>query len=153
ADFFDMQLHGFTPSFTQALNDLSGDDLITTEQYLDFLRGRAFRQTLLCHRHVPLDRSVPPERIMDLYAASPVQSDAPAAEPGSEEPEEFRGITGAVMTTNHPISKAALHELRGQWPQGLHFPELLTRARSRIGTADSALSNSPEEDAHVLAGV
>jgi hypothetical protein len=57
------------------------------------------------------------------------------------------------MTTNHPISKAALHELGGQWPQGLHFPELLTRARSRISTADSALSNSSEGDAHVLAGV
>jgi hypothetical protein len=153
ADFFDMQLHGFSPSFTRALNDLSGDDPIATEQYLDFLRGRAFRQTLLCHRHVPLDRSVHPERIKHLYAASPVRSNTPAAEPGSEAPEEFRGITAAVMTTNHPVSKAALHELGDRWPQGLHFPELLTRAQSRTGTADSALSNSSEGDAVVLAGV
>jgi SAM-dependent methyltransferase len=153
ADFFDMQGHGFSASVVQALNDLGADDLIATEQYLDFLRGRAFRQTLLCHRHVSLERSVPPDRAMDLYVASSVQTTAPAAELGSEAPEEFRGSTGAVMATNHPVSKAALRELGVQWPQALHFLALLARARSRIGAGSGILGANVDEDARVLGGV
>jgi SAM-dependent methyltransferase len=153
ADFFAMQGHRFSASVIQALNDLGGDDLIAKEQYLDFLRGRAFRQTLLCHRRVPLDRSVQPERIMDMYVASSVQTIAPSAALGSEGPEEFRDITGAVMATNHPVSKAALRELGDWWPQALHFPELLVRARSRVGAAGGILGSGSDEDAHVLGGV
>jgi hypothetical protein len=153
ADFFDMQGHGFSASVMQALDDLGDDDLIATEQYLDFLRGRAFRQTLLCHQRVSLDRSVQPERVMDLYVASPVQTNTPAAALGSDAPEEFRGSTGAVMTTNHPVSKAALRELGDWWPQALHFPELLARARSRIGATGGDLGSDADEDARVLGGV
>jgi hypothetical protein len=153
ADFFAMQGHRFSASVIETLNDLSSNDLIATEQYLDFLRGRAFRQTLICHRNVPLDRSVYPDRVMGLYAASPLQTNAPAAGLSADAPEEFRGNTGAVVATNHPVSKAALRELGDQWPQALHFSELLARARSRVGAVTDDAASGPDEDARVLGGV
>lgn len=54
-DFFAESLFGFfddarfSPEVMGMVERLSGDDLITREQYLDFLRGRAFRQSLFCH--------------------------------------------------------------------------------------------------------
>jgi SAM-dependent methyltransferase len=38
-------------------------DLIEREQYVDFLKLRPFRQTLLCHAEIPLDRAIGPHRM------------------------------------------------------------------------------------------
>ena len=38
------------PEKLATLSELAGGDLIAYQQYLDFVRFRRFRQTLLCHR-------------------------------------------------------------------------------------------------------
>lgn len=155
AEFFEMQEHGYPPSVVEALGDLGKHDIIAKEQYLDFLRGRAFRQTLLCHQGVPLDRARNPDRVVSLSVASPVQANAPAPDIHSVSAEEFRGVKGGVMTTNHPVSKAALLALGEQWPRAIHFPALLAQARSRIGRDAGNTGAAPDhdEDARVLADV
>lgn len=153
ADFFDMHARGYPSPVMQALRDLGTQDRIAKEQYLDFLCGRAFRQTLLCHQRVPLDRTPHPDRIMCLSIASPVHATAPAPDVHSISAEEFRGIKGGVMTTNHPVSKAALLALGAQWPQAIPFPDLLTDARSHLGHDARTAGASHDEDAHVLAEV
>ena len=50
-----MSYVGVTP---QARSVLSQLDPITREQYLDFVRCRRFRQTLLCRAGVALDRAI-----------------------------------------------------------------------------------------------
>ena len=152
ADFFDMHTYEHPPPATEGADDPSEDDRIAREQYLDFLHGRAFRQTLLCHRGVPLERTVDPARVMHLFVASPVRATASAPDSTSASSEEFLGLNGAVMTTNHPIAKAALLALGDHWPQAMHFPTLLERARSRSGRADRD-STADDEDARVLANV
>ncbi|MHB8647996.1 MAG: methyltransferase regulatory domain-containing protein [Thermomicrobiales bacterium] len=151
AEFFDMQTHGYPSPVAEALRDLGTHDRIAKEQYLDFLRGRAFRQTLLCHQRVPLDRTLDPDRVMSLSVASPVQANAPAPDIHSVSAEEFRGIKGGVMTTNHPVSKAALLALGRQWPRAIPFPDLLTRARSHLGQDVGNTDAVHDEDARVLA--
>ena len=42
-------------------------DAIELEQYMDFLRNRMFRQTLLCHGDLPLSRILGPEGIQRCY--------------------------------------------------------------------------------------
>ena len=152
ADFFEMRAHGYPPSVAAALDDLGAQDLIAKEQYLDFLRGRAFRQTLLCHQDVPLDRTLAPERVMGLSVASPVQPRAAAPDIHSAAAEEFVGLKGAAMTTNHPVSKAALCALGEQWPQAIPFPALLAHARARLGR-DAGGPEADEGEARVLGGV
>ena len=46
ADFFEMQIGAASEPAAQAL--LAIEDPVRREQYLDFLKGRMFRQTLLC---------------------------------------------------------------------------------------------------------
>ena len=153
ADFFEMRAHGYPPSVAAALDELGAHDLIAKEQYLDFLRGRAFRQTLLCHLDVPLDRTLAPERVSGLSVASPVQPRASAPDIHSAAAEEFVGLKGAAMTINHPVSKAALCVLGEQWPQAIPFPALLADARSRLGRDASGSEADEHEEARVLGGV
>jgi len=53
----------------QALRFVASDQ-IELEQYLDFLRNRAFRQTLLCHPDAPVNWHVLPENVLGLHVAS-----------------------------------------------------------------------------------
>jgi len=59
--------HTFDPAMAQAGGN--ADDLIATEQYVDFLKLRPFRQTLLCRQEVPLDRAAGAAR-MDEFLFS-----------------------------------------------------------------------------------
>lgn len=136
ADFFEMQDHMFPPAMVETLRQMASTQLILKEQYADFLKCRKFRQTLLCHAGLQLDRSLKPENMHVFYVAS-------SARPVSENPditsptatEEFRSIKGQALSTNHPLVKAAMMCLGDVWPRALHFDELLTAARTRLGAA------------------
>jgi len=116
----------FSPQARQILDQLSTDPVLR-EQYLDFLKCRSYRQTLLCRQQVSLDRALTPEHMTRFYAASPAQPVSP---------EEFHGPLGSSMTTAHPVAKAVMAQLTEVWPQSLAFPELLERVRSRLGRSD-----------------
>jgi methyltransferase-like protein/ubiquinone/menaquinone biosynthesis C-methylase UbiE len=124
ADFHDLNEGGLGPQ----LDELGGD-FIEREQYADFIKGRRFRQTLLCRAEVSLTRQVRPEICRRLFMASAAEavSEEPDFEDGVE--EEFRGARGAVMKTAHPVAKLALAQLIARWPVAVGFEELdrLTR--------------------------
>ncbi len=50
----------------KALDENAGPDILRREQYLDFLIGCYFRQSLLCHAGVPINRDIEAERILPL---------------------------------------------------------------------------------------
>ena len=54
ADFFEMQDRLYPPHIAKELRELGERDVLLKEQYLDFLKLRRFRQTLLCRRGVPM---------------------------------------------------------------------------------------------------
>ncbi len=132
ANVFEMQEQAFPPPVAEALGSLSNGAPVMKEQYLDFLRCRRFRQTLLCHQEVALDREVKPGRVRNLSVASSVQPVSPNPEIATASVEEFRGPLGSSLTTGHPLAKATLMELNSAWPRSLHFNDLLARVRSRL---------------------
>jgi SAM-dependent methyltransferase/methyltransferase-like protein len=125
-------------------------DPVQHEQYLDFVRDRAFRQTLLCHA-AACPRSAPtPDAIPMLYIAARAAPIAPAVDPAAEVAEEFRSPDGRVVNTNHPLLRAALHVLFEALPCALPFEELWQRARDRASGAVQTLS--VDDDDRALAG-
>ena len=52
ADFSTMVSTNFSPEIAKTLNDLGAHDILQMEQYMDFVRCRYFRQTLVCHSAV-----------------------------------------------------------------------------------------------------
>ena len=58
-----------------------GEDRIAREQYLDFLKCRAYRQTLVCREELRLPEAPSPDAARELLAAAPVRPTSPRAEP------------------------------------------------------------------------
>lgn len=102
------------------------DGLVELEQYVDFLRGRMFRRTLLCRQEVALQRELDPERIATLQVAtraSPLP-DAPGYPAGVI---RFRSPDGAVLAVDHRPTTAAMQRLTEAWPRTIPFEELIGR--------------------------
>jgi SAM-dependent methyltransferase len=87
-------------------------DWLAALQYADFVTGRKFRSTLLCHNGTAIDRTIRPERVLGMLAASSV-------EPGPEQSDgtqSFKLGDDKSLTTNHPVAKRILTELFAKWP-------------------------------------
>ncbi|MCL4402684.1 MAG: class I SAM-dependent methyltransferase, partial [Acidobacteria bacterium] len=104
-------------------------DPLRREQYLDYVKLRRFRQTLLCREELKLDREIKAERVWTLYASSQARP-----VPLADNVVEFKGEKGATAKTSHPLAKAALSYLGRTWPVRAGFLELLLAARKAAGS-------------------
>lgn len=154
ADFQEMGVHGLPPRLVEILDSIEQErGLVAREQYLDFLKVRRFRQTLLCHADVTLDRVSMAERVEQLSVASPVApaTDQPNLRPGVV--EEFRGPRGSVIRLDLPLAKAALLELGAAWPRRLPFRELRSRADARLADLGVPPAGKDGDQARALAEI
>ena len=112
------------------------------EQYLDFLRNRQFRQTLLVHKDAVIDRSLNPEHMNKLFVTSMARPQT-VMNLQSDEPENITLPSGLTVPVRFPLIKAAVTHLAEIWPKAISFPELRKAARSRLapieGVDDEAL--------------
>ncbi len=123
----------FAPEVEKALQKLATTQ-IQVEQYMDFLRNRTFRETLLIHAEATPDWSIEPNRIAGLHLASsgkPVGTTPPDLQ--SEEPAQYKTRSGMTLSTGKPILKAAMQVLGGVWPATLPFEEVRAAARTLLG--------------------
>jgi SAM-dependent methyltransferase len=111
ADFFEMQTGVAPEPVLDAL--LAVEDPVRREQYLDFLKGRMFRQTLLCGGDVQIDRSPRPGVVERLAFSSPA---APTGPPDADGRVVFEGPGGSTLTTDQPSVIAALERAAESWP-------------------------------------
>jgi SAM-dependent methyltransferase len=108
------------------------DDFVEREQYLDFFRGRIFRQTLFCRAEIELNRNPEPAVISRFRLASSIRAVAAAPELATPKKERFVGLKGVGIEIDHPLTKAALVILGEVWGRAVAFPELLQKARETI---------------------
>ncbi|MDX1616745.1 MAG: class I SAM-dependent methyltransferase [Candidatus Promineifilaceae bacterium] len=101
--------------------------LVDMEQYLDYINNRSFRQTLLCHKEVTVQRRLKPNLMLDRYYSSRAHPEQ-AERPEATEVKRFRGTDGASLTSNHPLSQAAFRVLIEQAPRVFSFRELVEEA-------------------------
>jgi methyltransferase-like protein/trans-aconitate methyltransferase len=103
-------------------------DLIHLEQYLDFVRNRQFRQTLLCHEPLRPVRALNPDVLRGLLMSSSATSDSSDLRPGVA--VAFTSGTRRADVTS-PASKAALTILMERWPCAIVFDDLIDGALQR----------------------
>jgi methyltransferase-like protein/SAM-dependent methyltransferase len=119
-------------------------DLLHMEQYMDFLRNRMFRQTLLCHAGIPLDRALKPAAVSGFHIAGCLQPASANPDLRSGQVEEFRG-TVKTLSTRDPLMKAAMLHLAEEWPLPVACDKLLSAARARLGENAGDLDDSARE--------
>jgi len=133
AEVTTMFASNLSPEAREKLTGLSSD-IVATEQYMDFIRNRTFRSTLLCHSGTDLRRHITPDRIEGFLMASPL-GPAPSEHPDDPLSETFAAEGRGRVTTRDPLVKAALRILGQEWPVALPFDELLRRTLSVLASA------------------
>jgi 2-polyprenyl-3-methyl-5-hydroxy-6-metoxy-1,4-benzoquinol methylase len=151
AEFSEMQDSIHPPPVAQALRQLGGD-VVLKEQYLDFLKCRRFRRSLLCRDAVHRDREPKPGLMRHFLIASQAKSVSPSPDLSAGAAEGF-SLSGATIQVDDPLTKAAMLELRAAWPRALPFGELVRAARSRLGrTAEVSQGDEDELAEAILTG-
>jgi len=100
ADASTMVVDNLPEGPAKTLRDLNLN-LLATEQYMDFLRNRSFRSTLLCHADSALNRSVDPVSLSALEVTSLISLKEPW---GKKNRAVFLGLNGSELTVNDPIT-------------------------------------------------
>lgn len=127
------------------------EDSIEVEQYLDIMRNRSFRETLLCHESCSVKRELDPGCLSDLRIASRVKPEDEDIDPGSTQTTIFLGPGEKNLSTAHPLTKAALLYLAGRFPESVPFPELVAEGRSILSQVGSGQEVWSDGDVETLA--
>ena len=152
AHFFEIQTGIFPGRIVEVLNRIS-DSAIAKEQYLDFLKCRRFRQTLLCHDDRELDDTPRPEKVTTFYIASPIRPADANACLDSRDQLTFSGPKNSSLQTDNPLIKAAMSALGKAWPKAIHFQELLAQACGLCESPSSCATAGANDDARTLGEV
>lgn len=152
AEFPSVILSNFGSETAQELLNLAGNDLIALEQYMDFVRNRTLRQTLVCRADAPLSRSLDanPQTMsrFNIATRAKLVSETVDLQPGV--PLLLESAENTRFSIEHPTSKAALLLLVHNSPQAVPFDLLLDEARNRLTAAGYTLPNR-DHDAQDLA--
>lgn len=149
ADYYDMVPRGLTSKAVELL-DRIGDDVLLREQYLDFMRGRYFRKTLLCHPHISLNRKLTSDCVKS-YSISTFampESTTPNYDPGAK--ESFKNNAGGTLTSADPLARALLWFLLDKHPERVPFEPLTAEVESR---ARQKFGFVPKPDQNVAADI
>ena len=109
------------------------ETIVDTEQYMDFVRNRAFRRTLLCHSDATLDRTLRSSRVQSMAVATRAQRVPPQAP--DDGIARFASPDGALFQTDDAVTIAALDHLAAIAPSAIPFGRLVDEAASRQGTS------------------
>lgn len=137
AQYSDTQDIHYPPAVRNVLAQFGDEHIVHREQYLDFVKGRSFRQTLLCREAVTINRTIQAEQIKAYFLTADVKTTSPQPSLGEKVVEEFTGPYGAHLQTDFPLAKAALLVLKDSWPRPLTWAEMEEAAVARLGATQT----------------
>lgn len=144
ADFSTMISTNFAPEVAKTLNELGAHDIVQMEQYMDFVRCRYFRQTLICRSGIRLNRALSPGVVKSLYLATNATPAGVPLQLDESHTATFQTPSGHGVNCKSPLTKLALRELQRQWPEPLAFADLVARSKS-----EAAKEGHPADEASV----
>ena len=123
-----------------------GNDQVVLEQYMDFLRNRQFRHTLLVHgqQQGRIRYQLDPAVLAQLHYACAVDDGTAAIT--QDDAEQAMTLGGQQLAIRGRLSKVALQILGERFPATMHLPELVEAVRQR-------LQQRQESDAGVIVGL
>jgi len=110
-----------------------GNNIVQQEQYMDFLRNRTFRSTLLCHKDIQLTRNVDAGVLKNMHlSAMPMRilksEDGEQSGSGS-----YLSLAGVQVNIGDGLAKEAYSLLAERWPLTIPFNELCDKAIKQAG--------------------
>lgn len=144
AEFSTMVSTNFSPEVAKTLQQLGAHDIVQMEQYMDFVRCRYFRKTLICRSSVRLNRTLTPVVVKDLLLASDA---APAEKEWALDPAQTVSFesAGYRISCKSPLTKIALRCLRREWPMPVAFRDLVAGCKSEARAAGYPAEDAAED--------
>ncbi len=140
---------GVEPAAMAQLRESLGSDFdpIRMEQYLDFLRGRPFRRTILCHAAARPTAEPVANEIRSLMIRGRVSPVDPSPDDAARGPGviAFRTPDDVKVTTNNPLVGAMLAVLMEAAPAVVSFDELHGRVAERLAGLDASVRAMSDE--------
>jgi methyltransferase-like protein/SAM-dependent methyltransferase len=113
----------FGPDVQKAL-DVVASDQTQAEQYLDFVRNRTFRETLVVRADASPNWAIQPDAIRNLHITTPRRLPEDSVDVRSTAAAQYQTASGMTLSTSSPVLKAAMRILRQRWPATVPFVEL-----------------------------
>lgn len=113
-----------SPELQQQLDQLA-TNLTEKEQYIDFVRNRSFRQTLVCHAHQRPNYAVRGERLRGLWAATSAHVHRGEATIDDASQWMLKLDSGPSLSTQVRSSQIAFELLSQAWPERLAVAGLI----------------------------
>ena len=130
--FNTMVANDLSPEVASTLGKI-GRNIIQKEQYMDFVRNRYFRCTLLCHKEQVLERNIDPGVISKFHIAAQVEPQNESLNLDSLTQDLFKASNnGNQFTVRNPITKVALTLLNEAWPCTISFQSLCEKALAKL---------------------
>jgi methyltransferase-like protein len=120
----------------QAINDI-----VRTEQYMDFISNRRFRCTLLCHQAVKLNRNLNNEDLKNFYLSMVVDPEKALKDIDINDGTEalkfyINSSSETFITTSSPIMKAIFYSLAENRNYSLKVDQLVKLATEKLNDGD-----------------
>lgn len=138
----------FAPEVAETLERIS-PDILHVEQYMDFVRNRQFRQTLLCRSDLKPKRALTPAFLTGLMVSSRALAEKTPIDMTIGAPVTFVS-GGRRADVSLPATKAAFCILMETWPQAIAVEQLCEAALGRAVPFFG--STTPEENRRSLMG-
>ncbi|HJD56181.1 MAG TPA: class I SAM-dependent methyltransferase [Rickettsia endosymbiont of Pyrocoelia pectoralis] len=113
------------------------NDIVRTEQYMDFITNRRFRTTLLCHKDVKINRNINNEDIAKFNLIFNIVPEKPLKEVDLNNASEslkffLNGNKESNLTTSSPYMKAILYTFGENLNNPLSFEKITAEANKKL---------------------
>lgn len=149
--FSNNMLSNLTPS-ERKLVEAHSSNFGEVEQYMDIVRNRTFRTSLVVHEMAEFTRSLDPRKLAPLYITTLMAERKAPPEDGVEGAVEFIAPDGKGFTTNDAINIAAIRLLIEAEGGAIAFRDLVRRARMNA-YAYRVPTTTEDEDAGQIAAM
>ncbi len=131
-----MYLGNMPPKVAQKLQEIN--DIVRTEQYMDFITNRRFRSTLLCRNTVVLNRSINNEDILKFNLNFNIVPEKPLNEIDINDSLEvakffYNNSKESNVSTSSPIMKAIIYTFSENVSNYVSFDKIAVAANKKLG--------------------
>ena len=126
----------FTPQVQKTLQAVAKDQ-VQAEQYMDFVRNRTFRETLLVKADIVPNWAIDPETIRGLHITTTGRITASPGDVHTTETVQFQTKSGMVLSTSSGPLKAAMRELARCWPATVSYLDLSRAVNEVLATPEA----------------
>ncbi len=133
-DLSSSSTYGFSEDVRKALMTIAPDP-IALEQYLDMIKMRRFRSSVICRADRDINFVPPPDAARRFQIASPLKPSAGPHDLADTSPVKFIGEKDENIESNHPLTKTALDRLSSVWPRSIEFDSLVAQSTEKLAAA------------------